>query len=1009
MDSGSSLDSNDITLSTLLPMTRLLSRLTLALLLLAATYLIVVNTALNLPATRAFLSGLQPEELQVAWRHAWSLYPLRLELTEVASDGQTATEQWQVDVRRAGASVSLLPLLRGEIRVHDLDLTDIDLRLRPLPRPDASQDDLAPFYPVIRNRNPNAIAEAVREDAGGDLVLEIDDIHVNGEHSFWVSHVRGSVPGMVRGSFRMESAAGRLALAKGALDLTLTSLTVGPKEPVSHSAVISGEIDIPPFTLSEIEGLEFMRLPELNALIDLPVRNLDFLALLVPPLGDLALSGQGQLRGRLALSGGEVLSGTDLVVEAHALAMDLGRYAFSGDGSVEFKVDPEDEAQADLMVRFDRVQAELEPDDPTATDGPEPLFSGRGLTARLHAAEVDPTTTSTAKHVEELASEVRLSFLLTIPSMQAPDLAVYSRLFPRDWDLHLLGGTGTVSGTLEVTPERLSLDLDLASDDADLRYQRYQASTDLLLHLRALVDDATGPRLHLDGTTLRMKDAQFTVDHHRGKAGHRHIASRWLAELRITGGDLRLPASAEATDPIPAVAQTLNELGFGALLGGADGRLSAVLNVSQLDWIAELVGRPFNLSLTGAGELDADLLLTDGRPDKGTTLTLPREALSLALLDHRVDGQGKASLRMEHGGKSPRFRLDFALEDGRMRRRDEPEPSIGEVRMDAEILVTDPLAVHGGSADVNLKLHSARVRDMSTYNAYLPPNTPFSLRSGEASLVGDLRLQPHSTVGELLLQAGGMRVGLDQEELSGNLRLDILIRDGSAQDMRFDITGSSIVLDGFQVIGDTASATAPDWHARLQLEETEVHWRKPMHLEMEAGLSIKDTRPFVALLDNARGQHGWIDELLTVEDPVGYLRLAVDGKSVVVEDAMLIAPEIGIHAKGRSTQAGREAMLLLRWHNLSGALELQNNQMHFAIGDAPARFAAYLPGKTPLPFMGSKQTQADLVFDAEPFAGSESPQPMPSDAQGGRPAARPSQARSQPQTSPDNPFLQDGF
>jgi hypothetical protein len=46
-----------------------------------------------------------------------------------------------------------------------------------------------------------------------------------------------------------------------------------------------------------------------------------------------------------------------------------------------------------------------------------------------------------------------------------------------------------------------------------------------------------------------------------------------------------------------------------------------------------------------------------------------------------------------------------------MRPHDEPEPSIGEVRMDAEILVADPLAHAGGKADVTLEIHPARVRD----------------------------------------------------------------------------------------------------------------------------------------------------------------------------------------------------------------------------------------------------------------------------------------------------------
>ena len=112
---------------------RLITRSTLTLLLLVALYLAAVNTALNLPATRTLLNTLQPEQFQVTWRYAWSLYPLRLELTGVAADGQTPTEQGQIDARRVGASLSLLPLLHGEVRVHDLDLEDIDLRLRPRP------------------------------------------------------------------------------------------------------------------------------------------------------------------------------------------------------------------------------------------------------------------------------------------------------------------------------------------------------------------------------------------------------------------------------------------------------------------------------------------------------------------------------------------------------------------------------------------------------------------------------------------------------------------------------------------------------------------------------------------------------------------------------------------------------------------------------------------------------------------------------------------------------------
>jgi translocation and assembly module TamB len=244
-----------------------------------------------------------------------------------------------------------------------------------------------------------------------------------------------------------------------------------------------------------------------------------------------------------------------------------------------------------------------------------------------------------------------------------------------------------------------------------------------------------------------------------------------------------------------------------------------------------------------------------------------------------------------------------------MRRRDEPEPSIGDVRMNAQILVPDASV---GKAEVTLQIHSARVRYMSSYNAYLPAGLPMSLLSGEASLVGDLRFKPNGARGEMLLVADGVRVALGDEELSGNLRADLLVRDGSAQEMRFDISGSSVLLDKFKVIGRVGSVQARDWHGRLQLEDTQVLWRKPMHLDMTAGIRIKDTRPVVALLDNVRGEHSWTDNLLADEDLGGHLKLQLDGERAVLADAFLGSERISIGAKGLADAASREGMLYLR-------------------------------------------------------------------------------------------------
>jgi len=1271
-----------------------LSRLLFAASILAAAYLIPVNLALNLPATRAYLNGMQPDHFKVTWERAWSLYPLRVELTGLAADGQTATEQWQLDAVRAAASVSVLPLLKGQILVHDLDLADIDLRLRPRPSPEDGPGDFAEYFPVIRNRDPDAPAEAPPEEEDGTLVLELDDIQVKGEHDIWVNHIRGRLPGEVRGSFRADTHTGRLSLAGGALDLVLQSLQIADRAPVTDAASLKGRVEIPPFRLSETEGLEFLRVGNLDAQIDLPVRDLSFLALFMPVPGGMALCGQGRLRGRVVLSGGEALRGTDLVVEAHELAMDLGAYRFSGDGLVEILVDPEDEAQADLTVRFDRVQAELDPSGAAAADRPQVLFSGQGLTAQLHAAETDPSTTSTAVKAEELLSEVELKLLLNIPSMQVADLSVYNRLFPPEWGLEFSGGTGTLNGEIEATPERLSVSLDLGSDEAGLRYKDYQATTDLLLTLRARVDEAERATLHLDGTSLRVADTEVTV------AGTKAApAEPWTADLRIDQATLILPPPVEGddADPMLSAAELWLDQGFGALLSAADGRLSAALSVSRLDWIPDLLHRPLDLTLTGSGEIDAEIVLARGLPvggtdlvvktddlsmtlakyrfsgdgmielrtdpadarrgdltvrfgevqadlmaardsaapplfsgrnleaslrtepraagasggkdgpdeetdrrlslsipsmkvpdlgvynrllpekwgvhllggrgevggrlaaddqsatleldlssneadlryqdehittdlalalrakllfdtgaaldltgtelrldqarltkgsdrearpwqaalrieegrlevpveeagadpaaylterfvdeglgtlladaggrlgakltvsrlgwvprlldspfgltlsgagemsanlvledgwlAKGTTLDLPPQALEVGFLEHLVEGRGQATLTFASGGRRPDLRLDARLADARVRRAGDDRAELERMRLAAEILVADVTPDGAGETAMKLRIPSARILDMSVFNAYLPSNTPVKLLSGEASLIGGLQIKPETAGGELLLKAEGVRVGVRGEELSGDLRVDLLVRDGAPSDMRFDISGSRIDLEGFRVAGDTASYARPGWGAHLEIEKADLVWKKPLHLGMRALTTMKDSRPVVAVLDNVRGEQDWIDGLLEAEDLAGHIELVLDGERAVLSDAMLGSPRINVGAKGLADGKGLEGLVYVRWNDLTGALAFQGEERHFHLIGARRKFDAYVPGRTAMVPKESAEAEIPAGRSAE-----EPGEPAGQRERGrtAEPDRAPSGRRGNPPAESENPFL----
>lgn len=768
-------------------MKKLLSKLAFAGLILAGLYQIPVNLALNLPVTQERLNALQPDRFAVTWKRAWSWYPFRVHLQGVAADGQAPNELWQVDATAAAASVSLLPLLAGEIRVEHLNVRDVSVHLRPRPTPEWDYADLKPYFATIRNRDPEALAETPAEETGAAPRVVIEDVHVTGKHEFWIHHVRGAVQGALSGRFSLDPGSGQIGLSGGELDLALTGLHIGGDRDVTSDAWIRGKIDIPPANLAELPATKAIKLPEIDAELDVPVEDLHFLNLLFGTTGVMDLSGKGRLRGRLVQSGGEQRVGTDLIVEAPELRLGLARFDFAGDGAVELKTDESDENLGDLSVHFNAVEASLR----SGTEGDWPqLFEGRDLTVVLHA--------DTSDGAKERKADAQLT--LSVPSVRVQDLSLYNALIPEKWGVDLVGGQGELSGRLIVGRRVLVMELDLSSDASDVRFKGNHITTDLSLALRAQAKAGADDLLDLTGTLIRFEDARV------GRIGQGK-GTPWTGELAIEDSRLTIPIPADGADRdfLKYVVRTLSAQGFGKLLEDADGRLGARLSLSRLDWISSLLGSPLGLTLAGGGEMKAGLVLEDGLIGKGTELRIEPQQLGLGLLDHSIDGRGHATLAFLKGGRRPSVRLDMELADATVERSGDSRPEVDQMHLKAAIVAESGTKGDDVGATIDLGIPSARIPDIGAFNAYLPPDTPVKLLSGEASLTGDIQLGLDSAGGELLVKANDMRIGLDDENLSGDMRFHVLLHGGAPADMRFDISGSRLVLDDFRVAGETAS------------------------------------------------------------------------------------------------------------------------------------------------------------------------------------------------------------
>ncbi len=939
-------------------MFKAISRSLLTPFILAGLYLIPVNLLLNLPAAQQWLNSLQPDVLTLTWERAWSWYPLRVQVRGLAADGQTAVEQWQVDADTAGASVALVPLLRGQIRIHDLDLNDVRVSLRP--RPQSGQDDpaLRPFYPVIRHRDPTAVA-APPPPAGGPLVLAVENLRLTGETQAWIGHIRTALTGTLGGSFSLDTGTGQVGLANADLDLRLPALAIGPDKDLLRNAAARGRIEVQPFIMTAISGLDALRLLTINAEVDLPVERLSVLSHLLQ-LDGLTLDGSGRLHGRLHLEHGDLRGDTDLMLDADRLRTGIGRFGFAGHGTVQVRVDPQDEQ--DLVVRFATLEvllaedgagsgADRTPAAPARGEAPaaalRQLYSGQDVSLTLHLAAPE------RKH-----DITRLS--VAIPEFTVPDLSVYQRFLPPQSGLVLHGGQGQLSGRAELSRETLLLDLLLTGADADLAYHDQGLRADLDLRLRIAGQAAAGEgrapnhrskRRPKPAAVLDLSDSHLRLDDVRVSLPDQAQPRPWQAALAIAEGHVQLPLTGAelAHGAMLSLAERIAHRGAAAFLDMTDARLRARLDAPQLNWIAALIHHPMGLALRGSGAVDVDLRLVDGWLGADSALVVKTQDLGIDLLDHSATGAGEVKLRVDQGGRHPLLALDAGLTDARLGPADAPRPELEQARFELAVRARNPDA-HGRGAvmTIDLRVPRARVSDMSVYNPYLPPQSPVRFVAGEAEVSADLSLAPNQVKGQAILDGKRLRMQVAGEDITTDLRLDVLVRDGNVAKRRFNIAGSALRLHRVQVTGKAQTYRQPDWHALVQAERAQVQWGRPLTLDLAADIMVADSSPFVAVLDQQRGKHDWIDRLLTVKDLAGRVELTIDQAGARLPHLLLGSRELEVGAKGRTTAAGPEGVVYARFHNLAGLLAQQGETRHFDLTDARRRFDAYVADATPL-------------------------------------------------------------
>lgn len=885
-------------------------------------YLVLVNGLLRLPLTQDLINGFRPEKFHVSWDSAWTWYPFRVNVSGLSANGESRSQQWQVEASTAAGSVSIVPLLLKRVWVRGVRVSNLDYRQRPRLKADKDYTAVAPFFPSIAGRELGA-AETSPRKKKRPWHISIKDARASGEHAFWIYQARGAATGELRADLTFQTRGGPFSLEGRFDQVKLGALTLNEDREVISRGTVSGNVEFAPFIPRENRGAKLLGYLSTDANVGIELNSLEFLNLFLLSIEGMAVDGSGLVKGRLNFHQGEVLQGTDLEIDAQNLSVEVLSHRIQGEGSVGLAMGADRDNDFQLVFRFGDLQIQQE-------KVQAPLLTGDGLELAVYG------------NGKVLPDPDNLNFSRTIAfqvsDLAVPDLVQFNQYLPAKWPIALHGGQGLLNGDASISSNKFDLDLRLGSSGADLALRDYRFDTDLDVVLKLSNPDVAAISTSIGGSYVRLDNARLR------NSETEQGADSWDASLRIEEG--RVGSHRNWADPDPTstvdLLQDLGKADSRKLLADSYAMLKLQAQMSSLAWLGVLFSEDYQMSVNGAGTLAAQVNIEQGWPAPGTSILVKSEALAVNILDYISEGAGIVGLDVKPGERAPDWHFDMQLEDASFRRINEETAQIHDVNLQLAARIPDVAADSQMKASaLAFAIHSATVADMSTYNQYLPEEGPLRFGGGVADLTAAIELQPDDADGWVRLRANDLEAVVGAQSVVGDLAIDLSLVDGTPRDMRFDISGSKLRLDNVRVSGEEAQFEGEYWSAQLDLERGETTWTSPPILDFEASLVISDSRPVVAMFENQGRRPEFLARMLTVEDIRGRTVLELADDKLRIKQAHATSDDIEIAAKGVLSAAQRNAMLYLRYKRADGLLKFHNDNKNLDVIGVKKKFTEF--------------------------------------------------------------------
>jgi hypothetical protein len=364
---------------------------------------------------------------------------------------------------------------------------------------------------------------------------------------------------------------------------------------------------------------------------------------------------------------------------------------------------------------------------------------------------------------------------------------------------------------------------------------------------------------------------------------------------------------------------------FAGLLPRASGHVVGAWHFDSLRWLSDLFPQAPWLKLDGAGSINADVQVVDGRLAAGSRITVPGVDATADVMGNRIRGRARADIRLDAGQQGELVpRLQAVMETFDVAAVKAPaKPYVRGRNLRLSVNADGPLARARDTLKARVVFEGAAVPDLRVYNPFLP-RRHMRFDQGAGTLSGDLSLDAAGDVGHgtLRIAGRGTRMHLADLALRGDIDLDLKLR-------RADLRQRWFVADGSTVHVRNVGFTAPGgesrrgWWARVKLDRARLDVDRPISAGGGADVTMKDVGFLLALFSRQKEYPAWVYKLIDAGQARVQGRVQWRDDVLVLDRMQARNDRYDMLARLRLQGGQRQGDLYARWRALSVGIEVQ--------------------------------------------------------------------------------------